>query len=311
MPAIADATPPVPAERYPRHAAFVILELYRLRRITMTAPKRIASASSARITVRLGNDRRTVAEYRRGAWIPPGVDWTPANGWTNADTNVVRVHPDSVELLMSKAARPGTRFRKEIIGAFVYPLLGWLLITGPIWLITFIICAVLLPWPGLVPPLVAVIVGIICVLCYAALVYAAWPHVRRMVFTPADRPTHVEVRRGRRVQRMPIAALSAITIVEHHEGWWGTTAAGIQPDPTSGWLRWFDVVLHRTDGSFWLVRGLNDDDRLPDSDMIYSELAPRLASTGVTVRRSIRRHQARRPAGWFSGGSGSANSMGC
>jgi hypothetical protein len=232
--------------------------------------------------------------------------------------DIVQVQVGSVGLVMSAGGVSKRDFRFHATVAVLSAVFYAMLVAGPLWLIAAVVCAPFWP-PGngpnasLVAPTPALFVGALNIALGTVLAWSRWPHVLRVTFTPAERPTQVRVVRWWRTSRLPISALSAVTVIEHRErprG--GTPATDATRAPTVGVLRRVDAVLHRADGRARLVRGGIGKIWYPDSEHIYDRLADLLAPMDIAIHREIcwRRPSPPPSTRWFSPGSGGANAGG-
>jgi hypothetical protein len=232
---------------------------------------------------------------------------------------------------MSHAGMSGRNFRRETAGALAWSFFG-LFIAAPV---LFTIAALADPTSGAMSSDSVLAASSATLLCFAVLVLLRLPRVLRISFAPADAPAHVRVVRWWRVRRIPVSALSGITVIEHRYRRPGETAAGDAQRETISRLPYrIDAVLHRVAGGSWTVRGENgqqwdqnakkmrdmltsaglskgDQGWRPDTRNMYGPLVELLAPAGLTIdrqltwtQRPVRRDQ------WFSPGSGGANALG-
>jgi hypothetical protein len=232
------------------------------------------------------------------------------------ETDAVRIHVDSLELVMSSAGKSAKDRRFEVFAAILSAFGYWILLEIPIWLVTSFVCIAVLPSErpdgSGIPPAVALWVGAASVLLYLALVAVLCPRTLNVTFVPGERPTHVHVNRWLRSTRVAIDAVTGITVVEYRERPYGQSAAGdAARDPDGCALLRRDIVLSQADGRHRTVRGGSGQNRAPRSELIYTHLAEVLASVGIVLDRKVcwRRYQPR-SGGWISGGSAGANGLG-
>jgi hypothetical protein len=209
---------------------------------------------------------------------------------------------------MSHAGMSGRNFRGEAACALVSSFFG-LFIVAPL---LFVIAAAAHPTLGAMSSASVLAASSATLLCFAVLVLLRLPRALRISFAPADGPAHVRVVRWWRVRRIPVSALSGITVIEYRYRRWRETAAGDAQRETISRLPYrIDVVLHRGAGGSWTVRGKGGEAWRPDTRDMYGPLADLLAPAGLEIdRQLIWTQEPVRHSQWFSPGSGGANALG-
>jgi hypothetical protein len=213
---------------------------------------------------------------------------------------------------MSHAGLAGRNFRGEAAWALASSFFYGLFMVAPV---LFVIADVAgHTSSGAISPASALAAGSATLLCFAVLVAVRLPRALRISFAPADSPAHVRVVRWWRVRRIPVSALSGVTVIEYRYRRSRETAAGDAQRETISRLPYrIDAVLHRdraADGS-WTVRGKGGEAWRPDTRDIYGPLAGLLAPAGLTIdRQLIWTQEPVRHSQWFSPGSGGANALG-
>jgi hypothetical protein len=261
--------------------------------------------SSVRVVERLSGSARIItslAKYKARPKSAPGPVPAPRGN------DVLRTGPDSVELIMSSAGVSPRNFRREAASAVVSSFLG-LFFVAPI---LFAIAAIADPAPGAIRPVPALAAGSATLLCFAVWVFLRWPRVLRIRFAPAAGPVDVGVVSWWRTRRIPLSALSGITVTEYRYRRSGETANGDAQRETISSLPYrVDAVLHRVGGGSRTVQGKSSRGWKPDTRDMYGPLADLLAPAGLTIDRQVIWTQKQIPRNqWSSPGSGGANGLG-
>jgi hypothetical protein len=209
---------------------------------------------------------------------------------------------------MTYAGLSRRNFREEAITAVVSSFLG-LFIAAPIF---FVVAAVADPTLGPMSSASVLAASSATLLCFVVLALLRMPRVQRISFAPVPGPAHVRVVRWWRTRRIPVSALSGITIIEYRYRWSGQTAAGDAQRETISTLPYrIDAVLHRAGGGSRIVRGKSGQPWKPDTRDMYGPVADLLAPAGLTIDRQVNWTQRPvRQSQWFSPGSGGANALG-
>jgi hypothetical protein len=153
---------------------------------------------------------------------------------------------------MSHAGMSRRNFREETALALVSSFFG-LFIAAPI---LFVIAALVDPTSGAMSSVSVLAASSATLLCFAVLVLLRMPGALRISFAPVVGPGHVRVVRWWRTRRIPVSALSGITIIEYRYRRSRETAAGDAQRETISTLPYrIDAVLHRVTGGSWTVRG--------------------------------------------------------
>jgi hypothetical protein len=272
------------------------------------------------------------AKYRERPKSVPGPKPVPGPVPAPPGDDVLRMRSGQVELIMSHAGMSGRNFRRQTAGAIVPSFFG-LFLAAPV---LFTIAALADPTSRAMSPASVLAASSATLLCFVVLVILRLPRALRISFTPADGPAHVRIVRWWRVRRIPLSALSGITVIEYRYRRSGETAAGDAQRETISRLPYrIDAVLHRVVGGSWTVRGQDGQqwdhytrkmhDTLasaglakgdqewwrPDTRNMYGPLAELLAPAGLTIdRQPIWTQRPVRHDRWFSPGSGGANALG-
>jgi hypothetical protein len=215
-----------------------------------------------------------------------------------------------VELIMSHAGMSRRNFRGEAAWALAASFFYGLFMAAPV---LFVIADLVgHTSSGAIAPASALAAGSATLLCFPVLVTLRLPRALRISFAPADGPAHVRVVRWWRVKRIPVSALSGITVIEYRYRRSRETAAGDARRETISRLPYrIDAVLHRVAGGSWTVRGKGGDAWRPDTRDMYGPLADLLAPAGLTIdRQFVWTQEPVRHSQWFSPGSGGANALG-
>jgi hypothetical protein len=241
---------------------------------------------------------RTMAAARHPAPAPRGDD-------------VLRMRAGRVELIMSHAGMSRRNFRGEAAWALAASFFYGLFIAAPV---LFVIAYMVGPTTSsnAMAPASALAAGSATLLCFPVLVTQRLPRALRISFAPADGPAHVRVVRWWRVRRIPVSALSGITVIEYRYRRSRETAADDPQRETISRLPYrIDAVLHRVAGGSWTVRGKGGDEWKPDTRDMYGPLADLLAPAGLTIdRQLVWTQKPVRHNQWVSPGSGGANALG-
>jgi hypothetical protein len=211
---------------------------------------------------------------------------------------------------MSHAGISGRNFRGETAWALASSCFYGLFMVAPM---LFVIAdAVGHTSSGAISPASALAAGSAALLCFAVLVTLRLPRALRISFAPAGGPAHVRVVQWWRVRRIPVSALSGITVIEYRYRPWRETAAGDAQRETISRLPYrIDAVLHRAAGGSRTVRGKGGEAWRPDTRDMYGPLADLLAPAGLEIyRQLIWTPEPVRHSQWFSPGSGGANGLG-
>jgi hypothetical protein len=247
----------------------------------------------------------SLAKYRGRPKPAPGPEPVPAP----RGDDVLRTRAGQVELIMSHAGLSGRNLRGEAAWALASSSFYGLFMVAPV---LFVIASLADPTSGAIAPASALAAGSATLLCFAILVALRLPRALRISFAPADGPADVRVVRWWRVRRIPVSALSGITVIEYRYRRPRETAAGDAQRETLSRLPYrIDAVLHRVAGGSRTVRGKGGEAWRPDTRDMYGPLARLLAPAGLTVDRQLTWTQEPvRHAQWFSPGSGGANALG-
>ncbi len=238
------------------------------------------------------------------AWPKPVPGPVPA---TRGD-DVLRMRPGQVELIMSHAGMSGRNFRVEATWALVSSFFGLFLVAPML----FVIASAADPRLGAMSSASVLAASSATLLFFVVQVFLRLPRALRISFAPADSPARVRVVRWWRVRRIPVSALSGVTVIEYRYRRPGETAAGDAQRETISRLPYrIDAVLHRVAGGSRTVRGKGGEAWRPDTRDMYGPLADLLAPAGLAIdRQLIWTQRPERHSQWFSPGSGGANALG-
>lgn len=238
-----------------------------------------------------------LARYERPVPSPEELEAPPR------DTDVVRTHPDSVELVLTRAGTSEEECRRLARAAFVRGFGYWIVVDGFAWAAAAIISDAAV---GTLTAVGAMAMGAASVLIYGALVAAMAPHALSLTFAPAEHPDHLTVHRWLRGRRIPLGTVTGITVVEHRER--SGPARDATRDPRDGKLLGFDVVVHRAGRRAVKVRGTTSTDWRwfwrPDTRLVYTRLAALLDGAGVRVDEEVRWRSPIVRSSWLPGGCG-------
>jgi hypothetical protein len=247
-----------------------------------------------------------LVKYRGRPKPAPGPKPVPAP----RGDDVLRTRAGRVELIMSHAGMSGRNLRGEAAWALASSFFYGLFMVAPM---LFVIADLAgHTSSGAISPASALAASSATLLCFAVLVILRLPRALRISFAPADGPAHVRVVRWWRVRRIPVSALSGVTVIEYRYRRSRETAAGDAQRETISRLPYrIDVVLHRVAGGSWTVRGKGGEAWRPDTQDMYGPLADLLAPAGLAIdRQLIWTQEPVRHSQWFSPGSGGANALG-